>query len=272
MKDYTSSNPEFKAVIKIVEVSDPGHADNINAAIKQLLHNTMKNRADIADAVIIAKGRCTGYVFDTYNDLTAWVADPKNTEILNLGDNLYIRATDVPDYWWDGNSIQQLETQKVDLSELAPLSHAAADGTYGLSNDKLYGHAMASSTTPKAAGTASAGSETAKFARGDHVHPAQTSVSGNAGTATKLKNARKINGVLFDGSTDITLETVLTQTLSAGETELTFTSAAITDDSMIDVYADTFGVYPTAIAQEGNTLTLKFDAQDSDVRVKVRVM
>lgn len=47
----------------------------------------------------------------------------------------------------------------------------------------------ASSTTPKAAGTASVGSETA-YARGDHVHAAQTTVSGNAGSATKLATAR----------------------------------------------------------------------------------
>lgn len=121
MKDYTSSNPEFKAVIKVVEPTDPAHADNINASVKQLLQNTMANRADIADAVIIAKGRCTGYVFDTYDDLTAWVSEPENTADLNLGDNLYIRALDVSDYWWDGNIIQPLETQKVDLSELEPL-------------------------------------------------------------------------------------------------------------------------------------------------------
>lgn len=47
----------------------------------------------------------------------------------------------------------------------------------------------ASSTTPKAAGTASVGSEAA-YARGDHVHAAQTTVSGNAGSATKLATAR----------------------------------------------------------------------------------
>lgn len=62
----------------------------------------------------------------------------------------------------------------------------------------------ASNTTPKVAGTAAVGSETS-FARGDHVHPAQTSVTGNAGTATKLATARTINGVSFDGSANITI-------------------------------------------------------------------
>ena len=71
----------------------------------------------------------------------------------------------------------------------------------------------ASSTTPKVAGTAAVGSET-KYARGDHVHPAQTSVSGNAGTATKLATARTISlagshtgSASFDGSGNITINT-----------------------------------------------------------------
>lgn len=71
-------------------------------------------------------------------------------------------------------------------------------------------HAAASDTTPKAAGTAAAGTEDA-FARGDHVHPAQTSVTGNAGTATKLATARTIRTNLastaaasFNGSANVT--------------------------------------------------------------------
>ena len=37
-----------------------------------------------------------------------------------------------------------------------------------------------------------------------------SSISGNASTATKLATARKINGVSFDGSADITLPTATT--------------------------------------------------------------
>lgn len=68
----------------------------------------------------------------------------------------------------------------------------------------------ASNTTPKIAGTAAVGSETT-FARGDHVHPKQTTISGNAGSATKLKTARTVQTNLastssasFDGSANIT--------------------------------------------------------------------
>lgn len=65
----------------------------------------------------IAKGRATGYVFDTVSDLDLWLKDENNVSQLVLGDNFYIRGLDVPDYWWDGKEKQQLETQKVDLSE-----------------------------------------------------------------------------------------------------------------------------------------------------------
>lgn len=58
-----------------------------------------------------------------------------------------------------------------------------------------------STATPKANGTASAGTESA-YSRGDHVHPLQTSVSGNAGTATKWATARNINGLSVQGDTD----------------------------------------------------------------------
>ncbi len=65
-------------------------------------------------------------------------------------------------------------------------------------------------TTPKVAGTGAVGSST-KYAREDHVHPAQTSVTGssgsctgNAATAAKLQSARTIDGVSFNGSAAIT--------------------------------------------------------------------
>ena len=68
---------------------------------------------------------------------------------------------------------------------------------------KLNGGIMPFSTSsPKAAGTASPGTSDT-VARGDHIHPAQTAISGNAGTATKLKNKRTIDGVQFDGSANV---------------------------------------------------------------------
>lgn len=85
----------------------------------------------------------------------------------------------------------------------------------------------ASTTTPKIAGTAAIGSETT-FARGDHVHPAQTTISGNAGTATKLATARTIQTNLastssasFDGSANITPGVTGTLSITHGGTGAT---------------------------------------------------
>lgn len=41
MKDYTVERPTFHTSIEVTETTDTNHADNINAAPKQLLENTL---------------------------------------------------------------------------------------------------------------------------------------------------------------------------------------------------------------------------------------
>ena len=85
--------------------------------------NVSNNAMQLAEhAEVIARGRATGYVFNTLEDLEEWLLDSKNVSKLVLGDNFYIRATNVPDYWWDGNQKQQLEAEKPDLSNLVDKS------------------------------------------------------------------------------------------------------------------------------------------------------
>lgn len=79
-------------------------------------------------------------------------------------------------YYKDTNTTYSVATQ-------------SANGLMSANDKKTLDGMTATTTTPKAAGTAAVGSET-KYARGDHVHPAQTTVSGNAGSATKLATAR----------------------------------------------------------------------------------
>ena len=68
---------------------------------------------------------------------------------------------------------------------------------------KLRGDIMPYDTaSPAALGAASPGTSDS-VARADHVHPLQTSVSGNAGSATKLATKRTIDGMQFDGSANI---------------------------------------------------------------------
>lgn len=60
MREYTTSSPLFSKKINIVETSDPAHADNINAATKQLLENTLKLREENEIFKRIANGIYTG--------------------------------------------------------------------------------------------------------------------------------------------------------------------------------------------------------------------
>ena len=79
---------------------------------------------------------------------------------------------------------------------ITPATIGAAAASHGT-------HVTYGSDAPKANGTASAGSASS-VSRSDHVHPAQTSVSGNAGSATKLTTPRTIDGVSFNGTANIT--------------------------------------------------------------------
>ena len=63
--------------------------------------------------------------------------------------------------------------------------------------------------------------------------------------------------------------TVLTANLTAGETTLTFTDMAITNNCRIDVYTNVYGVNPKTMTQSNTTLTLTFKAQSVSVAVKV---
>lgn len=87
----------------------------------------------------------------------------------------------------------------------------------------------ASTTIPKANGTAAVGVEQ-KFAKGDHVHPEQTEITGNAGTATKLQTSRNITltgkvtgSVAFDGSADVEIDTTLDGNILTKDNEAEFT-------------------------------------------------
>ena len=111
-KAFENVNSELSA--KSSEVA--GLETRLSAEIDEV---ETKLSAEIDEVEAIAKGRASGHVFDTVADMQGWLANSDNVATLKLGDNLYIRATDVPDYWWDGTSAQVLETQKVDLNGYA---------------------------------------------------------------------------------------------------------------------------------------------------------
>ncbi len=119
----------------------------------------------------------------TKSEITDFPTSMKNPNSLTIKGN----GTILTDGTYDGSAAKTVN--------ITPSSIGAAASSHGT-------HVTFTTTLPKAAGTASVGSATT-VSRSDHVHPIQTTVSGNAGSATKLATSRNIDGVSFNGSSDI---------------------------------------------------------------------
>ena len=63
----------------------------------------------------------------------------------------------------------------------------------------------------------------------------------------------------------------VTGTLLAGTTTLVLSDASITSTSTLDVFTDVYGASPTDMVASTGSVTLTFEAQESDLGVKVRV-
>ena len=107
-KDYIITEEDKK---EIAEITEPLVERAIQPTIDEIIETSRH-------AENIARGRATGYVFDTLNDLDLWLQNSENKSKLVLGDNFYIRAVNVPDYWWDGIQKQQLEAEKPTLQDM----------------------------------------------------------------------------------------------------------------------------------------------------------
>ena len=133
-------------------------------------------------------------------------------------------------------------------------------------------HVTYSTSAPLVAGTAAVGSAN-NVARGDHVHPAQTSVSGNAGTATKLATARTIQignkSNTFDGSANITytLSDIGAAPASHGQHAVygTCETAAATAEKAITISGSGFSL------AAGQMIAVKFTASNTASNVKFNV-
>ena len=76
-------------------------------------------RDELNGMVEVANGKCAAYVFDTEDALDSWLGNSTNTAKLKIGDVFLIKATDVPDYWWDGSNKSILETTKVVITAIS---------------------------------------------------------------------------------------------------------------------------------------------------------
>ena len=94
---------------------------DISTATSSLATQTALNSvvSDVSSLQTRINGVQQAKVFDTVAEMNTWLASSTNTSTLLVGTNLYIRALDVTDYWWDGTQAVQLETAKVDISNCA---------------------------------------------------------------------------------------------------------------------------------------------------------
>lgn len=123
-------------------------ANNVAGSAK----STAETAIDAAEtAAAIAKGRNQAHVFNTTDAMKSWLSDANNKGIYNKGDNIYIVDVGVPD-WWVSEVLQdadietgyyykiaQLETQKVDLTEInaeiSQINSSLSDKVSGFSAD-----------------------------------------------------------------------------------------------------------------------------------------
>ena len=95
----------------------------------QARHDIEEMGTEIATVESIAKGKNQARGFSTTESMKNWLSDSANKGVANVGDNMYIVAVDVPDWWISSvleepnesgmyYEIAQLETQKVDLTTI----------------------------------------------------------------------------------------------------------------------------------------------------------
>lgn len=99
MKEYTSNSQGFSDKIKILETSDPVHADNVNITTKQLLENDafLKNAINKNEVIAtLATGQtsitCTLEGLDSNSSISVYADVPGvgYTDIVVDGDNVTV--------------------------------------------------------------------------------------------------------------------------------------------------------------------------------------
>lgn len=101
-EDFTQAQLDALKPVKGTDYFD-GDDYILTDADKTEIANETKGLLDetVQEMREIASGKCKADAFDTVVDMTAWLSDTNNTANLKLGDVFYIRAVDVPDYWWE---------------------------------------------------------------------------------------------------------------------------------------------------------------------------
>jgi hypothetical protein len=126
---------------------------------------------------------------------------------------------------------------------------------------------LASTVVGSTLGTAAIGTSLS-YARADHVHPLQTTITGNSGSATILQNARTINGVSFNGSANITITAAASDVSAWAKAAVkpSYTFAEITSKpTTLSGYGITDTPWTGYLPLGGGTTTGKVTMYSSDI-------
>lgn len=105
------------------------------------VNNDLNNKIIVVEekadtATNIAKGRNQAHVFDTTANMQEWLTDEANKGLYNVGDNIYIVETDVPD-WWISEVLEEADTETGYYYKIAQLEVQKVDLTNYLSTDDI---------------------------------------------------------------------------------------------------------------------------------------
>ena len=156
----TSTNPVQNKVINTAlgKKANSSHTHSYLPLTGGTLTGVVTSNSNITASKFIKSGGTTSQFLKANGDV--------DSNSYALDSHIHTFGSDAGTYC-EGNDSRLSDTR-------TPKSHATSATTYGVSSASNYGHSMASGTSPKMNGTATVGSETAKFARGDHIHPSDT--------------------------------------------------------------------------------------------------
>ena len=127
--ENNKSNPH-KVTIEQLGFDQIDNTSDLNKPVSNATETRIKEVEELANTALqTALDKVSAIPFDTKAELDAWLAIPENVASLKVGTSFYIRETSTPDYWWDGETIQILETEKPDLTNYLTLTGNGSNTT-----------------------------------------------------------------------------------------------------------------------------------------------
>ena len=230
---YSTATPKANGTASVGSLGEVARADHIHP-----LQTTVSGNAGSADKLSTARTITIGNKSNTFDgtaNITYTLADigaatsghthnyagssSAGGAANSVKTNLIIKLNGGST---EGTNLFTFNGSTAKTVNITPSSIGAAASSHGT-------HVSLATATPLIASGSGAVGTSSKQAREDHVHPEQTTITGNAGTATKLETARTItvNGVVkgscsFDGSQNVTITTsanditAITKSLTVG--------------------------------------------------------